>query len=96
MQTNAERMVSITRRYAARPGCPYDPGVSVQTPHGRGVVDTVYFDLQSAIDSFVVPPNFFAMQRTPPKSSPTDSYWYGVILNQGAVLVGHDDIEEGR
>jgi hypothetical protein len=71
----------------------FELGSLVTTRHGVGAIDAAYVDLQAAIDSFIIPPNWLAIQQVKPRSSPTDDFWYSVILLEGgSVLEGHDDL----
>lgn len=56
-----------------------------------GVIDAVYANLNAAVDSLIIPEGWYEMQEVPPKT-PKTGFWYSVILKEGAVLLGEEDI----
>lgn len=64
-----------------------------------GVIDSIYANLNSAIASFIVSEGWYEQLHPPPNPTqsgrrPQDGFWYGVVLEEGAVLLGEDDIED--
>lgn len=56
-----------------------------------GVIDAIYANLDAAIGVFIIPEDWYEMQEVPPKT-PKTGFWYGVILEEGAALLGEDDL----
>lgn len=87
--SNIKRIGVLQTRLDVTPK--YRIGQVVVFDGDRGRIDTIFADLQSAMDCFIVPPNWYEMQTKKPKTLKT-GYWYGVVLTRGAVLVGEDDV----
>ena len=73
-----------------RPGDPVGETRSTGFPR-LGRVDAIYADFQAATDGRVVPRNWYEIQEVTPRT-PKNGYWYSVILTQGAILAGEDDL----
>lgn len=59
----------------------------------EGVIDMAFADMAAAIDARIVDQAWYDSQERRPKSSREDR-WYGVILDDGAVLVGELDLHK--
>lgn len=65
-----------------------------------GIVDAIYSDYTAAVNSFIIPPNWFEQQVKPPSSR--DQIFYSIIVVEerdgtvyavGAILAGENDVE---
>lgn len=57
-----------------------------------GVVTAIYANLDAVIDSFLIPVDWYE-NLSPRPTTPKTSFWYAVLLKEeGAVLLGEDDI----
>lgn len=71
---------------------PFDLGGLVRDPFGNvGRIDVAFADLQAAIDGLAVPQGWYEKLSYRPKTAPFRR-WYSVVLPDGAVLVGEDDL----
>jgi len=93
---NPQRVRELLARGRRVPKFPI--GARVREPHGDvGVVDKVFADLEAAFDAHfsgfeaVKPDDWYLAQSIPPRTLKT-GIWYGVILDDGSVLVGEDDL----
>lgn len=66
-------------------------GQWVQGREHAGVIYIIYANLDAAIGSLTIPEGWYEMQEAPPKT-PKSGFWYGVVLREGAVLLGEDDV----
>jgi hypothetical protein len=72
----------------------FELGQLVREPHGSvGAVDKVFADFESVLDDPCMPTNWYELQARRP-TTPKSGIWYSVILEDGAVLVGEDDLAE--
>ena len=92
MQLNKARMGELESRL----GEPrFKPGEKVRRldfGDDVGVVDVIYADYRSAIDTSAVPEDWYAIQETPLRT-PKEGRFYSVILVDGAILAGEDDLD---
>jgi len=93
-KTNPERLVELRNIARHANEQTFWPCELVRDPkYGRvGRIDVVYADMQAAIDSFAIPPEWYELQEIPPKT-PKNGIWYSVVLTDGAILAGQDDLE---
>lgn len=88
--TNAKRLNELAMLPKSAPK--YLLGQVVVEPYGAsGRIDAIYADLQSALDSFVIKPGWYEQLEKKPKA-PKTGIWYGVILLDGSVIAGEDDL----
>jgi len=59
-----------------------------------GIIDAEFIDLQAAIDCGLVDQGWFMVQLPLVKTTKEDR-WYSVVLPEGAVLVGAQDLVPG-
>jgi hypothetical protein len=62
----------------------------------KWIVQVIYADLYAAVDSFVVPPDWFdAQAKSPIKPSTKDQIFYGLMREDGmaAILVGENELQ---
>ena len=89
--TNAERMKYLASHRRAPK---FAMGALVRDRHGRvGVVDTIFADIDAAIDKGHVGDDWYDLQ-TLRSRTPKTGIWYAVILVDGAVFAGEDDLVE--
>jgi hypothetical protein len=80
--TNRERIMDLSSRCRS----------PVREAHGEiGVIETIYADLISAVDARVVLLDWYDIQSIRPQT-PKEGIWYHVILPEGTVLAGEDDL----
>lgn len=71
----------------------FRPGQRVTAKGFAGVINVIYANTQSAIDTFVIQEDWYERLAVKPKT-PKSGFWYGVILEDaGAVLLGEDDMD---
>jgi hypothetical protein len=90
---NTERMDEI----AGRAGEPrFRLGEKVRANDRRrpfvGVVDAIYVDFRSACDGGAAHLDWYEIQE-PPLKTPQEGRFYSIVLKDGAVMVGEDDLE---
>jgi hypothetical protein len=72
----------------------FELGQLVREPHGSvGAIDKIFADFESVLDDLCFPHDWYELQERRPRT-PKSGVWYGVILEDGAVLVGEDDLAE--
>ena len=70
----------------------FSPGELVVDRQGNaGRIDAIFADLQAAIDARAVPAGWYGMQVARPSTLPFRQ-WFSVILEDGAILAGEDDL----
>jgi len=89
--TNTERCNQLATRIRAPK---FKLGELVRDPHAQvGRIDAIFADYQAALDGFHVPKGWYEGLAKRPKTS-KEGCWYAVVLiPEGAVLVGEDDLE---
>lgn len=95
MGLNSKRVEELTARVRVPK---FKLGQLVREPHGNvGVVDAIFADLYAESDKSCqlrsAVNNWYAIQSIKPKT-PKEGVWYSVILHDGAVLAGEDDLVE--
>lgn len=68
------------------------PGQRVRGRGHVGVIDSIYANLNAAIGALIIPEGWYELQEVKPNTSKS-GFWYGVILVEGAVLLGERDLE---
>lgn len=67
-------------------------GQTVIEPYGKkGAIDCIYADYQAALDQFCIREGWYEGQERRPKT-PKTGFFYAVVIEEGAVLVGEDDL----
>lgn len=90
-EPNAARVKELSGRKRAPK---FALGATVREPHGGiGAIAEIYADFAAALDSLIVEDDWYDLQSIRPKT-PKTGIWYGVVLLDGAVLVGEDDLVE--
>lgn len=90
-KTNPERIKEL----ASHPRKPrFLLGALVREPHGSvGAVTDIYADLEAAQDAGMIDDEWYGAQSIKPRT-PKSGIWYGVIIPDGAVLAGEEDLVE--
>lgn len=74
----------------------FRPGQRVSGRGHVGVIDSIYANLDAAIGSFIVPEGWYerlSIESHGKPKAPKRGFWYGIVLEEGAVLLGEDDID---
>jgi hypothetical protein len=69
----------------------YMPGIEVDTDQGRGIIDSIYADYDAVLSTLMIRPGWYEQLARPPRT-PKSGFWYGVVLSDGDILVGEDDM----